>query len=104
MFKTFNEFKEFCEKVAKEQSTMVEFREYSGYRYGTGSFMVDKFGGTYCNFKFDFDNLMVIDTFDTDIKLYTTIEDMVNHITERRKNEEELRDLDYIYKCINSEY
>ena len=104
MFKTFDEFKEFCKKVSNEQSTMVEFEEYPGYRYGTCSFMTDKFGGTYCHFKFDFDNLMVIDTFDTDIKLYTTIGDMVNHITERRKNEEELRDLDYISECINSEY
>ena len=104
MFKSFNKFTEFCKKVANEQNTMVEFKEYPEYRFGTASFMTDKFGGTYCHFKFDYDTLEIIDDFDAKITHYTTIGDIVNHITEHRKNEEELRDLDYIYESINAEY
>ena len=104
MFKNFQDFKEFCEMIATQQHTMVEFREYPEYRWGAAVFMTDKFGGTYCNFKFDYDTLEVVDSFDTEIKPYTNYADLIIHITERREREESLRDFDELYDFINSQY
>jgi hypothetical protein len=66
--------------------------------------MTDKFGGTYCCFKFDYDTLKVIDSYDTEIKPYENFSDIIIHITERREKEESLRDLTEIYDFINSQY
>lgn len=104
MFKSFQDFKEFCELIANQQHTMVEFREYPEYRWGSAAFMTDKFGGTYCNFKFDYDTLQVVDSFDTEIKPYTNFADIIIHITERREREESLRDFDELADFINSQY
>ena len=83
---------------------MVEFHDFPKYQWGQAAFMTDKFGGTYCAFKFDYDTLQVIDTFDNNIKPYTSITDIIKHITERRKNEEEIRDFEMLMDYINNEY
>ena len=104
MFKNFEDFKDFCEIIAHQQHTIVEFRDYSEYRFGQAAFMTDKFGGTYCCFKFDYDTLQVVDSFDTEIKPYTNYADLIIHITKRREQEESLRDFDELYDFINSQY
>ena len=104
MFKTFQDFKEFCSMIAEQQHTMVKFHEYPEYRWGQAAFMTDAFGGTYCCFKFDYDTLQVVDSFDTDIKPYTNYANIIIHITERREREESLRDFDALADFINSQY
>ena len=104
MFKNFQDFKEFCELIANQHHTGVEFHEYPEYRFGQATFMTDKFGGTYCCFKFDYDTLEVVDSFDTEIKPYTNYADLIIHIAERREREESLRNFDELYDFINSQY
>lgn len=104
MFDNFADFREFCEMVANEQHTIVEFHEYPEYNWANATFMTDHFGGVYCSFKFDYNTCEVIDTFEKNQKPYTNYADLIIHITKEREYTEKHRNFEELSDFINSQY
>lgn len=97
--------KEQFKTVANKLHTLMDIKIYPEYGFSTVSYMTDMFGGTYAHFHIDLNT--GVTTIDYGTPQVLTIENikMLEEITESRMNKMlEDRDLNNIYKLINSEY
>ena len=105
MFTTFQEFKDFATNLGYSLHTIVKCHFYDKHGWGNIIFMTDTFGGTYCSFYFNPDTQELCDwKGESNEKHFTSIEELISYIKERKEHMEHKRNLDEINRLINEEY
>lgn len=105
MFSNFSEFSEFCTNLAKKLNTIVVIRNYDDYGWGSVAFMVDHFGGTYCNFHYNYETGVITDWYGSkDAKVISNKDELVSYITKMMHNILKVRNMTDIAEQINAEY
>ena len=105
MFSNFSEFSEFCKDLAKKLNTIAITHPYDEFNWGSVTFMVDHFGGTYCNFHYNYETGVITDWYGSkDAKVIFDKDELVSYITEMMNKELKVRNMTDIDEQINAEY
>ena len=105
IFKSFDDFVNWSIECANEIHTMIDVCDYWEHGFGQIKFMVDKFGGTYCCFHYNFKDGTIINWLGTSkVHQIDNIEELKNVIIKGKEEMLKSRDLNEISNLINSEY